>query len=229
MLVLLVFVLNGLQNIVSKTGDPEIYKELKTSGVSAIATVIKANPKTRSLRYRIHKDPRIAPTILEDFVSLEAEYSFWAPPRTGAEINKGAQFRAYLDSLKPFEKFYIDFSERLGTDRNVKSMEEEVIEEQEAEKVIAGKLTDLLTTSSLYLSPENVSEVKTLIKEDNLFLAFEKLITGIMKLPRPLPITIIGVDWNDLLQIGIRLELDVAAEDDPEFWEKFQVFITGLN
>lgn len=121
MLVLLVLVLNGYKNIVSDTHDPGIHKELKTSGVSAIATVIKANPKARSLHYRIRKDSRIATAKLADFVSLEAEFTFWIPPRTGAEIKKGDQFRAYLDSLKPFEKFYIDFSQRLGSDQNVKS------------------------------------------------------------------------------------------------------------
>lgn len=73
MLVLLVLVLNGWKNIISETGDPDFFKELKTSGVSAIATVIKANPKTRHLRYRIEKDTRIANTKLADFVSLTAE------------------------------------------------------------------------------------------------------------------------------------------------------------
>lgn len=134
MLVLLFLVLSGNKSIVSETHDPGTHKELKTSGVSAIATVIKADPKTRSLHYRIQKDTRIATTKLADFVSLEGEFTFWLPPRTGAEIKKGDQFRAYLDSLKPFEKFYIDFSQRLGSDRNIKSNIEEVAEEQEDEK-----------------------------------------------------------------------------------------------
>jgi hypothetical protein len=120
-LVLLVLVLNGYKSIVSDTHDPGIHKELKTSGVSAIATVIKANPKARYLHYRIEKDNRIVTTKLADFVSLEGEFTFWLPPRSGIEIKKGDQFRAYLDSLKPFEKFYIDFSQRLGSDRNVNS------------------------------------------------------------------------------------------------------------
>ena len=123
-LVLFVLVINGYKSIVSDTHDPGVHKELKTSGVSATATVIKANPKARYLRYRIEKDTRIATTKLADFVSLEGEFTFWLPPRTAVEIKKGDQFRAYLDSLKPFEKFYIDFSQRLGSDRNVKSWEE---------------------------------------------------------------------------------------------------------
>jgi hypothetical protein len=133
-LVLLVLVLSGYKSIVSDTHDPGIHKELKTSGVSAIATVIKANPKARFLHYRIEKDNRIATTKLENFVSLEGEFTFWLPPRTGAEIKKGDQFRAYLDSLKPFENFYIDFTQRLESVRNVKSKTEEVIEEQAEEK-----------------------------------------------------------------------------------------------
>jgi hypothetical protein len=133
-LVLLVLVLNGYKSIVSDTHDPGIHKELKTSGVSAIASVIKANPKARYLHYRIEKDNRLVTKKLADFVSLEGEFTFWLPPRTGAEIKKGDQFRAYLDSLKPFEKFYIDFNQRLGSDRNVKSMEDEVIEKQTEEK-----------------------------------------------------------------------------------------------
>ncbi|MBU3926344.1 MAG: DUF3592 domain-containing protein [Bacteroidetes bacterium] len=229
LLCLLFLVLSGHKSIVPATGDPEIHKELKTYGVSAIATVIKANPKTRYLRYRIEKDTGVATTKLADFVALERDFSFWIPPNTGEEIKKGDQFRAYLDSLKPFKKFYIDFSERLGSDRNVKSMEEEVIEEQDAEKVIAGKLTDLLTKSSPYLSRENVSEIKTLIKEDNLSLAFEGLVTKIINLPRPLPTPLLKVDWNDILQLGIQLELDELAEVDPGFWEKFQAFKTGLK
>ena len=118
-LVLLFLVLSGYKSIVSDTHDPGIHKELKTSGVSAIATVIKADPKARSLHYRIQKDTRIVTTKLADFVSLEGEFTFWLAPRTGSEIKRGDQFRAYLDSLKPFEKFYIDFSQRLGSTRKV--------------------------------------------------------------------------------------------------------------
>jgi len=229
MLVLLVLMLNGYKGIISETGDPEIHKELKTSGVSAIAIVIKVNPKVRYLHYRIEKDTQISTTKLNDFVSLEREFSFWIPPHSGAEIKKGDQFRAYLDPLKPFEKFYIDFSQRLGSDRNIKSNAEEVIEEMEAEKVIVGKLTDLLTKSSPFLSPENESEIQTLLKEDYLSLAFEKLVTRIINLHRPLPTPLLKVDWDDILQLGIKLELDELAEVDPGFWEKLQAFKTGLN
>ncbi len=132
MLILLFLVLSGSKGIVTETNDPGTHKELKTSGVSAIATVIKADPKARYLHYRIQKDTHIATKKLADFVSLEAEFAFWIPPRTGAEIKKGDQFRAYLDSLKPFEKFYIDFSQRLGSDRNVKIIKNDSIDLQEA-------------------------------------------------------------------------------------------------
>ena len=134
MLALLVLVLSGNKSIVSVTHDPGIHKELKISGVSAIATVIKTDPKTRSLHYRIQKDTLIATTKLADFVSLEAEFDFWIPPRAGGEIKKGDQFRAYLDSLKPFEKYYIDFNQRLGSNRKVKQLKKEVIDEQAEEK-----------------------------------------------------------------------------------------------
>ena len=132
MLILLFLVLSGSKGIVTETNDPGTHKELKTSGVSAIATVIKADPKARYLHYRIQKDTHIATKKLADFVSLEAEFAFWIPPRTGAEIKKGDQFRAYLDSLKPFEKFYIDFSQRLGSDRNVKIIKNDSNDLQEA-------------------------------------------------------------------------------------------------
>lgn len=52
---------------------------------------------------------------------------------------------------------------------------------------------------------------------------------GIMKLPRPLPTALLRVDWNDYLQLGIKLEMDELAEDDHDFWKKFQTFIIGLN
>ena len=67
MLVLLVLVLSGYKSIVSETHDPGIHKELKTAGVSAIATVIKADPKARHLRYRIEKDSRITTTKISGF------------------------------------------------------------------------------------------------------------------------------------------------------------------
>ncbi|MDP2721895.1 MAG: DUF3592 domain-containing protein [Bacteroidales bacterium] len=226
---LLFLVLSGHKSIVPATGDPEIHEDLKTSGVYAIAIVIKANPKTRYLRYRIEMDTQIATTKLADFVALERDFSFWIPSRTGGEIKKGDQFRAYLDSLKPLEKFYIDFNQRLGSNRNVKSKTEEVNEVEEEEIVIIRKLTNLLTKSSPYLSPENVSEIQTLLNEDNLSLAFEMLVTRIINLPRPLPTTLLKLDWEDILQLGIQLELDELAEDDPEFWKKFQTFKTGLN
>ncbi|MCK9640104.1 MAG: hypothetical protein M0R39_09370 [Prolixibacteraceae bacterium] len=59
------------------------------------------------------------------------------------EIQKGDQFRAYLDPLKPFDYYYIDFSQGLGSDRFVKSMEEEDREDVEEEKMVFGKITEL--------------------------------------------------------------------------------------
>ena len=137
---------------------------------------------------------------MDDFISLEGTLSDWNSPQTVVEITKGDQFRAYLDTLKPFDNFYIDFSQRLGSDRYVKSVEEEDFEGLEAEKVIAGKHTDRLATSSPYLSPENTSEIQTLITDDNLALAFEKLMTLIMNIPRPLSASLNSIDWNDCLE-----------------------------
>jgi len=229
MLVLFLLVINGYESIVPKTGDPGIHKKLKTYGVLAIATVIKANPKTRYLRYRIEKDTRIVSSKLPDFVALETEFSFWVPPRTGAEIKKGDQFRAYLDSLKPFEKFYVDFNDKIGNNRLVQSMDEEDKTPEKNEKELAGKLTGLLTTSSPYLSPEVESEIKALIGEDDLSLAFEKLITRIMNMSRPLPAAIQRINWDDCLALGSDLGLDGKTEDDPGFWLKFQTFTKELN
>ncbi|MCK9450491.1 MAG: DUF3592 domain-containing protein [Bacteroidales bacterium] len=229
LLFLLFLVLSGHQRIVPVTGDPEIYTELKTSGVSAIATVIKANPKTRHLHYRIELDTRKATPELADFVALESEFAFWIPPATGEEIKKGDQFRAYLDSLKPFKEFYIDFSQRLGFDQNVKSFDEEAAIEDEAEKVIILKLVNLLRTCSAYLSAENLSEIKGLIKENNLSLAFERLVILIMDSTRPHPLPLLKLDWNDILELGIKLDINELSEDEPGFWEKFLKFKTGQN
>ena len=131
MLVLLVLVLSGDKSIVSDTHDPEIYKELKTSGIQAIAIVLQANPTDQSLHYRIEKDTRIMTAKLPDFISLEREFTFWIPTRTEAVIKKGDQFRAYLDSLKPFEKYYIDFNQRLDSIQTFESNEDQVNDEKE--------------------------------------------------------------------------------------------------
>ncbi|RPI06986.1 MAG: DUF3592 domain-containing protein [Ignavibacteriae bacterium] len=125
LLVLFILVINGYKSIVPETHDPGIHKELKTSGVSAIATVIKANKKTRYLHYRIKEDAKGAAAKLENFVSLEGEFSFWVPRQTEAEIKEGDRFRAYLDSLKPVQKFYIDFNDKIGNDPFVRSMDDE--------------------------------------------------------------------------------------------------------
>jgi len=68
---------------------------------------------------------------LPDFISLEREFTFWIPTRTEAVIKKGDQFRAYLDSLKPFEKYYIDFNQRLDSIQTFESNEDQVNDEKE--------------------------------------------------------------------------------------------------
>jgi len=84
-------------------------------------------------------------------------------------------------------------------------------------KVIAGKLTNLATTCSPYLSPENVSEIQTLLKEDDLSLASEKLMTGIMDQSIPLPEPLRSIDWKDCLELGVNLGLG-------EEWKNIQLF-----
>ncbi|MCX6236763.1 MAG: hypothetical protein NTY07_04235 [Bacteroidia bacterium] len=106
------------------------------------------------------------------------------------------------------------------------------MEDEEADenwKVIAGKLTDLLATSSPYLSPENQNEIEKLIKTDDLSLAFEKLMTRIMNMPEPLPEPLQSIDWDDCFELGVKLEFDELAEEDPTFLKKFQVFKNNLT
>lgn len=194
-----------------------------------LATVLEANPQTKYLRFRIDKDPQVPTTKLDDFISLENAISDWEPPQTNMEIQKGDQFRAFLDPLKPTDYFYIDFSHRLGSDRFVKSIEEVDAEEEVYDKMIAGKLTNLISTCSPFLSSENASEVQTLITENDLVLAYEKLITRIINLPKPLLAPLQKVDWNDYTEIGVYMGLDEDSEDDPEFWKKFQTFTKELN
>ncbi len=114
-------------------GIKKSQKYLKTSGVPAVATVIEANPEARFLRYRIDKDTRIPTANLDDFISLENTLSDWKPSQADAGLKKGEQFRAYLDAQNPSENFYVDFSDRIGYDPRVKSMEDESIEEDEEE------------------------------------------------------------------------------------------------
>ena len=214
--------ING--SVVDSKSRPNSQKKLMTTGVPAKATVLNANPKTRLLQFRIDGDPQTPYTILEDFISLEDSISNWEPPKTNVEIQKGDQFRAYLDPLKPFDYYYIDFSHRLGSDRFVKSIEEEDAADDENDKVIAGKLTNLITTCSPYISPENASEIQTLITDNDLCPAYEKLMTRIMNLPKPLPAPLQKVDWNDFTEIGIYLGFDEDSEDVREFWRKLQIF-----
>jgi len=44
--------------------------------------------------------------------------------------------------------------------------------------------------------------------------------TGIMNLPKPLPVSFQSVDWDDCLKIAVYLE----SEYDSEFWTKFEAF-----
>jgi len=128
-LVLLGLVLSG--SIALSTNEPGSQEKLKTSGVPAVATVIEANREARFLRYRIDKDKRKPTATLDNFISLENTLSDWKPSQADARLKKGDQFRAYLDSLNPDENFYVDFSDRIGYDPLVKSMEEEEDDEEE--------------------------------------------------------------------------------------------------
>ena len=127
-LVVFGLVLSG--TIAPSKSDPESQRKLKTSGVPAVATVIEADPEARILRYRIDTDTRNPTVSLGGFVSLENTLSDWNPSRADSQLKKGDQFRAYLDPLNPGKKFHIDFSDRIGYNPHVKSMEEEDEEEE---------------------------------------------------------------------------------------------------
>ncbi|MCX6220697.1 MAG: DUF3592 domain-containing protein [Bacteroidia bacterium] len=226
---IILFRLTLIESLDASKSWPNSQKKLMTTGVPAIAIVLSANPKTRLLKFRIDKDPQTPSTKLDEFISLENAISDWKPPQTNVEIQKGDQFRAYLDPLKPFDYYYIDFSHRLGSDRFVKSIEEEDAEDDENDKVMVSKLTNLITICSPYLSPENASEIQTLITDNDLCPAYEKLITRLMNLPKPLPAPLQKVDWNDFTGIGVYMGFDEDSEDDPEFWKKFQTFTKELN
>ncbi|MCX6286640.1 MAG: DUF3592 domain-containing protein [Bacteroidetes bacterium] len=60
----------------------------------------------------------------------------------------------------------------------------------------AAKSNDFITLE-ISLSDWEPSQSEALIIKDNLAPAFEKLMTGIMNLPKPLPKLIQGIDWND--------------------------------
>lgn len=130
-LVLFGLVLNG--TIAPITSEPGSQRELKTSGVPAVATVIEANPEARFLHYRIDKETRRHTANLDDFISVENTLSDWKPSQADAGLKKGDQFRAYLDSEKPGENFYVDFNDRIGWDPLVKSMKDESDDEDERE------------------------------------------------------------------------------------------------
>ena len=102
--------------------------------VLLLITTIEANSEARLLHYRIDKETRRPTANLDDFISLENTLSDWKPSQSDAGLKKGDKFRAYLDSQKPFENFYVDFSDRIGWDPFVKSMKDESIDEDEDEK-----------------------------------------------------------------------------------------------
>ncbi len=219
----------------SSTTDPRRWIELKTSGVPAVATVIEANSEARILHYRIDKDPRKPSADLDDFETVEQTHDDWKPTQAEARtppppLKRGEQFRAYLDPLNPSDKFYVDFSDRIGSNPRVQSLQEEEAAIEQEEEYLVSKLRSLATTSAAYLSPESLSEIETLIEEDGLPLAFEKLVTAIMNLPRPLPTPLKNVNWDDYLELGGKLGLDEAMADDaemgydPKFWTKFSAF-----
>ena len=99
----------------------------------------------------------------------------------------------------------------------------------------ASILRSLAATSAPYLSQESLSEIGTLIGENDPSLAFQKLVTGIMNLPRPLPVPLKNVNLDDYFELGRKLGLDEAMEEyagieyDPEFWTKFSAFKSELS
>lgn len=210
-------------------GIKKSQKYLKTFGFPALATVLEANSKTGILKYRIDKETRVSSTRIPsetegNFISLENTVYDWKPSQADVGLNKGDQYRAYLDAQKPYKNFYVDFSDKIGYDLFVKSSEEESIEDEEVEKKLEKelivKLKNIATRSSPYLSKESSSEIFKLIEDEELILAFEKLMTGIMDLPKPLPVPFQSVNWDDCLEISAYLE----TEYDFEFWTKFEAF-----
>ena len=203
-------------------------KDLKTSGFPAVASVLDADSKTGILKYRIDKETRVPDNQIrsenvDNFISLENTVYDWKPSKTDAAMKKGDQYRAYLGALKPTEDFYVDFSDKIGYDPFVTSNDEDYIDDEEIENKLIGKLKKLATKSLPYLSQESSSEILKLIEDEELILAFEKLMNGIMNLPKPLPVPFQRVDWDDCLEIAAYLE----AEYDSEFWTKFETFEKG--
>ncbi|MFH0989284.1 MAG: DUF3592 domain-containing protein [bacterium] len=129
-LVLLGLVLSG--SIALSTSETGSQEKLKTSGVPAVATMIKANPEARLLQFRIDRGTRIPNVNADDFNSFEIERSDWKPSQAEAGLKKGDQFRAYVDPRNPVKNFYIDFSDRIGNDPFVQSLwdEDESIEDE---------------------------------------------------------------------------------------------------
>jgi len=225
-LVVLRLTLNGASDV--PTSNPGNQKKLMVSGVPAIATMIEDNPENRTLHYRIDKDPRMPASALANFISLEGTFSDWKSSQA-KKLKKGDQFRAYLDSLNPTKNFYVDFKDKIGNNPNVQSIEDEENSYEKEEKELVAKLTNFLKTSSPYLSTAGVNEIKKLMEEDDLSLAFEKLVTKIMNLPKPLPTPIRNNDWDACYKLLVKLGLDEESEDDPKFWERFQAFKKEIN
>lgn len=133
-LVLLFLVLNGTVTVGSSTSDPRGEVKLKTSGVPVVATVIEAKADARILHYRIDKDTLTPTADLNGFEVAELTLHDWKPSGAEAGVKRGDKFRAYLDpgSLKPGKslRFYIDFSDRIGFNPRVQSMEDESEEDE---------------------------------------------------------------------------------------------------
>lgn len=68
-----------------------------------------------------------------------------------------------------------------------------------------------------------------LMQEDEVSLAFEKLVAKIINLPKPLPAAIQTINWDDCSELGVKLGLDEESVDDPRFWKRFQAFKKELK
>lgn len=187
--------------------------------------MLDADSKTGILKYRIDKETRVSDNRIfsenvDKFISLHNTIYNWKPSKTDAVVKKGDKYRAYLGALKPTKDFYVDFSDKIGYDPFITSNEGDSSEDVEIENKLIGKLKKLATKILPYLSQESSSEILKLIEDEELILAFEKLMNGITNLPKPLPVPFQRVDWDDCLDIAVYLE----AEYDSEFWRKFKTF-----
>lgn len=86
----------------------------------------------------------------------------------------------------------------------VQSLNEEDESSVNEEEELVGKLKDLIAVSSPYISIESIDEIEGLIIKEDLALAFEKLMSEIMSLPKPLPTPLQSIDWNNCLELGVN-------------------------